>query len=646
MQLLRARVLNYKSIDDSGWVLMEDVTCLVGKNESGKTAFLQALCKLNPVSGQAGDFDVTLEYPRKRLNRYKRTHDSDPAVAVEAVYKLDDHEVAWIEDEFGAGCLVAEGDLAAGEALIRKRYDNDVTVEIGLASQIVIKHLIAGAELPGAAANDLAGQPDLRAFRTRLQGLADEPPQAAALEAQIGAYPARSISGEINRRVLSCQPHFFYFDDYSIMAGRISVPHLKAKQAAGQLDEADLTFLALIKFVGADLDEFEDESNYERLKADLEAASNEISDELFEFWTQNQELAVEFDLSGPDPAALPPLNEGTNLHVRINNRRHRVTVPFDQRSRGFVWFFSFLAYFSEIEREERDEGSLILLLDEPGLNLHATAQWDFLRFIDERLSHKCQVIYSTHSPFMIEPTKLHRVRTVIDDDTEGTIVSDNIFRADKDTVFPIQAALGYDVVQTLFVSPNNLLVEGASDLIYLQVLSAACEAAGRSFLDPRWSIVPVGGVEKIASFVSLLGGQKLNTSVLIDVSSRDQQRIERLRENGHLDKHSLIQVGEITGAKDADIEDLFDPPFYLRLVNGVYKDKVGKNLTQTALGKGDPRIVKRIETHFDREGHGHFSHMRPATYLLREKADLLTKVPDATLDRAAQLFERINNNVS
>src|SRR4051812_13160155 len=121
MRLLRARVTNYKSIDDSSWVVIDDITCLVGKNESGKTAFLQALAKLNPVPGQAGTFDVTLEYPRKRLNRYKREHDDNPATVVEAVYRLDDAAVGWIERDFGKGCLAATDDLQAGEVLIRKR---------------------------------------------------------------------------------------------------------------------------------------------------------------------------------------------------------------------------------------------------------------------------------------------------------------------------------------------------------------------------------------------------------------------------------------------------------------------------------------------------------------------------------------------
>lgn len=83
-------------------------------------------------------------------------------------------------------------------------------------------------------------------------------------------------------------------------------------------------------------------------------------------------------MSNADPADEPPLDQGPIVNVR--NPRHRVSVQFDERSRGFVWFFSFFAYFSDIEQQ--DGRRTILLLDEPGLALHATAQGDFLRFID------------------------------------------------------------------------------------------------------------------------------------------------------------------------------------------------------------------------------------------------------------------------
>ncbi|WP_220449435.1 ATP-dependent nuclease [Nonomuraea longispora] len=161
-----------------------------------------------------------------------------------------------------------------------------------------------------------------------------------------------------------------------------------------------------------------------------------------------------------------------------------MTVPFDERSRGFVWFFSFLAYFTDLENT--NDGNLILLLDEPGLSLHGRAQEDLLRLIDERLAPEHQVIFTTRSPFMVDPAHLDRVRTVIDHDRHGTKVFAESFKADDDTVFPLLAAMGIELTQTLFVGEHNLLLEGPSDLIYLDIFTDAVEAKGKPGLDLAW----------------------------------------------------------------------------------------------------------------------------------------------------------------
>src|SRR5207253_372115 len=151
-----------------------------------------------------------------------------------------------------------------------------------------------------------------------------------------------------------------------------------------------------------------------------------------------------------------------NLYLRIKNRRHRgVSTPFQQRSRGFIWFFSFLVWFDSVQHQLQLEtngepAELILLLDEPGLALHALAQADFLRYIDE-LARKHQVLYTTHSPFMVHSDRLHQVRVVEDKVKVGTVISDNVSGSDPRTIFPLQAALGWTIAQNLFISERNLL---------------------------------------------------------------------------------------------------------------------------------------------------------------------------------------------
>lgn len=140
---------------------------------------------------------------------------------------------------------------------------------------------------------------------------------------------------------------------------------------------------------------------------------------------------------------------------------------------------------------------------------------------------------------MVDPTRFDRVRIVQDRsietaedlpaDEEGTKVTVNVLEATSDSLFPLQGALGYDIAQTLFVGPNNLIVEGVSDLLYLQVMTGALQAAAREGLAPDWTITPVGGSDKVPTFVALLGSQtKMNIVTLIDYQTKDRQLIESM----------------------------------------------------------------------------------------------------------------------
>jgi predicted ATP-dependent endonuclease of OLD family len=638
IQLINVQVENYKSISDSGSVGIDNVTCLVGKNESGKTAFLQALNKLNPVDKSNANYDSIMDYPRKDYSKYKKRHETDPDNVVTAVFELLDDEVKCIESELGEGVLE--------EKIVRifKGYDNVRRYDFTVNESVLVKTLLDNSAIPESLKDDVV---DMDSFASLIEFKNSTEGSQITFSSIISDIESES-NGTIKSYIWSHYisnyfPKFVYFDDYCIMHGKNSIQNLKKLDANDELDESARSFLSLLSIAGTGLDEFDDAGNYERIKAELESASNSITEEVFEYWSQNKSLEVEFDISPANPHDAPPLNEGTILHLRIKNNRHKVSVTFDERSKGFVWFFSFLSYFSQIE-EEMDT-NLILLLDEPGLSLHAKAQNDFLRFIDDKVSSKHQVLYSTHSPFMIDPNHLEFVRTVQDVDGKGTIVSQDSLKNDADTVFPLQAALGYEIAQTLFIGPNCLLVEGPSDLIYLQLLSQLCVDESLSGLDDNWVIVPVGGADKLSTFVSLLGSNQLNIVVLIDISGKDQQRISNLIANSHLKHDNLITIGDITESKNADLEDIFEPDFYLRLVNGAYEGELESNLSLEMLKNQNPRIIKRVESYFkdnDIAG-GHFNHYKPAVYLLKEQNELFEHIDDSTKDRLNRLFDKVNS---
>ena len=638
MELIRARVTNYRSIDDSGWVGIDNVTCLVGKNESGKTAFLQALRRLNPVDSASGKFSLR-DYPRKGYVRYRRRHDQDPDVVVRAEFKLNDDEIEELESKFGQGVMRSRRVMAS------KNYKNQRAWQFDMDEAVAIQHFVESASLPEEMRQYMSSVRTWKELRERLQSIETK---REAVDALLDKLPERDLRQQVVLDHLERYlPVLVYFDDYSTMRGRISIEDIKKRRATpGELDDSDRTFMALISMVGSSLDDLEHEVNFEYLKAELESASIGISDEIFEFWKQNQQLRVQFDLFRANPNDPPPLNTGTILHVRVWNNRHRVSVPFDERSKGFVWFFSFLVYFSMIEKiQEEQDRDMIFLLDEPGLNLHALAQYDFQRFINERLAPKHQVVFTTHSPFMIDLNNLASVRTVEDMDNQGTTIREDVLENSHDTAFPLQMALGYQLVQTLFLAPHCLLVNSPSDMVHLQALGEICAAEGAQKLDPRWVIIPVGNAENLPTFISLLGDNYTSLAVLMDVTDDNRGHINRINETMAAAGRAPVNWIEVARVREADIEDLLDPGFYLRLVNQAYAPHLPEPITLRSISDSNPRIVERLKSHFrDNDlNNGVFDPYKPAALFLKNHAMMRGEINQVTIDSASSMFDRINS---
>jgi hypothetical protein len=257
---------------------------------------------------------------------------------------------------------------------------------------------------------------------------------------------------------------------------------------------------------------------------------------------------------------------------------------------------------------------------------------------------------------MVDPRHFDRVRIVqdlsIDTDEalppekDGTKIFTDVLEASKDSLFPLQGALGYEIYQTLFIGPNSLVVEGVSDLLYIQTTSALLQEKGRTPLSQAWTITPVGGADKVPTFVALIGAQKnLNVAVLIDIQRKDADKIENLYKRKLLQKEKVRTFAEFTGTKEADIEDMFDPDFYLSLVNTEFKSSLSKPITAADLKSKKPRILDKLEDHFKAnpmKTGATFSHYRPARYLSENTAKLKDQVSDETLERFEKAFKELN----
>ncbi|NLA36225.1 MAG: AAA family ATPase, partial [Actinobacteria bacterium] len=433
--------------------------------------------------------------------------------------------------------------------------------------------------------------------------------------------------GAIARRILrSKMPKFFRFASYQNLDGRVDVASLRTSEDEHPGASPKQTARALLRLADTDIDSVTD-AEFESRTAELEAVSSDLSREMSAYWSTNPELRIKVEIE-PETVSLPNGQSSVvrYLNFRVEDRKHDFTNNFSLRSSGYQWFFSFLAAFSEFE----DLDDVVILLDEPALTLHAKAQRDFLRFINERLAPVGQVLYTTHSPFMVE--QIERVRVVEDrGDDVGSVTSSDALEVGEDSAFPLQAALGYDLSQNLFIGERNLLVEGPSDLAYLDVISRHLRDLGREGVDERWRILPAGGASNVPAFVSLLG-QKVSVTVLLDSGTEGGGKVEAAIKANKIAGKRVVFVGSVLDQKHSDIEDLFTAGDYL----GLYNEAFGKKHKVGDLPDHPDRLLLRLEA-LD----GKVDHWRPAEILLRDPSKV-GKLSQTTLANFEALARHIN----
>lgn len=627
MLLKKVTIHKYKSfLTEQSYTVENRITRIVGKNESGKTALLEALAKSNYFEDNADfQFDKDLDYPRSEFIKAKN---ENPAVLT-CEYELSDEDVKSVEDEYGEG-IISKQTFSLSSYYDNTRKTTGVAVDFNVFKNWLITSFDVGdqgQELLRAVASFSALE-DVVSENETTPGMKEIQTELNKIKKGAGKWK-NPLEGYIYLTYISpAVPKLWYFSDYFSLPCRINLNEFATGKPTGSLSSEEFKIAkALFELSGLQLSDIQSETNFEAFKAQLEATSNSITDDMFEYWTTNQNLEIRFDI---EHAA----NNVRYLNIRIYNSKHRVTLPLKNRSKGFLWFFSFLVWFSKIQGNA--DSKYILLLDEPGLSLHASAQSDLLRFIDEKLAPEYQVIYTTHSPFMIDSLKLNEVRTVYDTQNPkvGSVVSDAVEEKDSDTLFPLQAALGYTIAQNLYVSPNNLLVEGISDLVYLNHFSSALKALGREGLSDDVTIVPVGGADKIATFISLMRGNELSTVCLLDTftDQRAETRLKKMVEQKIIADKKIIYYHSVLERSFADIEDMFTKDEYVILYNGAFG---------TSIKTADIDVDRPIMSQLKRlNGNKSFNHYLPANYMAKNIG--MMTFSDETLNHFEKLFNTIN----
>ncbi len=460
MRLASFQITNFRSINDSGLIDSSRITTILGRNDSGKSNLLRALHSLNPAEGLA-ELSPIQDFPRHR--RLEECTGDTPVVFTR--WSLDESEQAELAAILPRAAGVRHVTASRGYADVRTAgfeglgaLSLDVSEIKGKVRKIVPAVKAAAEKVADEAKAALDQEADLfdaamimspdyirwsagavkaaQALRKALAvagaELNDKQDQLLAeLEDMALAIANDSPALERARQwVIAKLPRFVYVDEYPALPGRQNIAEYLGREGWGQLTPEQQSFGRLCKVAGLDLRQLQAllEKNDQATRNQLvNRAGSVVTAEIRRLW-KDRALKVRFNLDG----------QYLDTLVSDPTAGYEVEVNLQERSRGFQWFFSFyVAFFADTRGGQAEDA--VLLLDEPGLHLHPHSQADLLAHLEKDFADS-QVIYTTHSPFMVPTHRLDAVRTASLDETAGTTVS-NTAQGDERTLFPLKAAL-------------------------------------------------------------------------------------------------------------------------------------------------------------------------------------------------------------
>ncbi len=683
MKAVRFRVQNFRNIDDSGWVPLDQVTNFVGRNESGKTALLKALHKFNPSSPES--LDAHREFPR---DRYTRDYLASGSMATawpfcSVAFQLADD----LKTDIAA--ILGPWHEPPKEVVVTRYYDQTLSFEYepSLEDRTLAPAALATAFSAFASAARRLESPapehedtttkrrgELASWaaewRDKLTGIRDlgsaegidllerlrseieyeSGPQTAdmveALQQTLAPILESARAGStltrVNGLVAARLPVLIYFENYGILDSAIWLPRFLEDQSRTPSDPRVRTVSSIFRHVGLDPAEIaelgrqesqlqpsqetiaKDQRRKEERVIRLNSASVDISRGFSEWWSQRRHN-IRYHA------------DGDYFRIWVSDElRSGVEIELEARSKGFQWFFSFYLVFL-VESENGHKGA-ILLLDEPGLHLHPTAQQELIGFF-EKLSEKHQLLYTTHSPFLVDGERLHRVMPVAEDETGHSYVSVETWPRDRETIFPLQAAAGYALARGLFRHRRNVLVESLSDYYYIHALSQQCRAANRASLPEDVYVTPCGGARLVGQFASLFLGEAVRPLILLDGDDAGRVQRDALMRGlyfGH--GTAIFLLDEVFGRAGADveIEDCLGEEIVVPAVNTL----TGRMLSLTDTDRSARSLPSALEAAARREGEGlpHGWKASVAILLVSEWAQGNIRLPEAVLERAESLF--------
>lgn len=297
------------------------------------------------------------------------------------------------------------------------------------------------------------------------------------------------------------------------------------------------------------------ESKRHKIDAILLEANQKITDKINKAWNTESDDKINFHLQF----------RGNRIDLSIGDETNGHYNPSD-RSTGFLWYLRF--YVDLIAEMLSSNKNKIILIEEPGVYLHPEAQIDLLeRVFLDLIPETSQIIYTTHSPFLISNEKLNRsVRVAI----KGKKDKGAKFKGVGGGLnsYPIKLLrrkFKYNILDSEIMDRPILVVEGADDKEILQALFE--KVLGKENYK-KIAIVPAGGAGEVPKIVKLAGAFADNVFVLVDNDEAGKNAIESIKDNKQETKELFTTNDILKNTKT--IEDLCPVHLYIEALNDCY----------------------------------------------------------------------------
>ena len=309
----------------------------------------------------------------------------------------------------------------------------------------------------------------------------------------------------------------------------------------------------------------------EQITASLNQIQSHLTETVFDRWSKifggnlaGREITLKLGIE---------LVESVNaVYIEIYLKDSISTYGISERSLGFRWFFSFVL-FTLYRVSAKNAGTTFFLLDEPASNLHARAQMQLLDSLPKLSTDGNQIMFSTHSHYMINPEWLDQSFIVsnssvdYDDLTDSQPLSRHTnIKVEKYRTFvgknPNKFTYFQPVLDKLDISPSRLdllrpsvLVEGKGDYLILQYGLRRCsEDIGKV------AIVPTRGATGMNELIGLFLGWAVPFAVCLDDDTEGKAAAQRYKKEWALPQEGVFTLSDISpDLSGRSIEGFLEP---------------------------------------------------------------------------------------